>query len=221
MQGELLPLFPLGIVLLPGARVPLHIFEERYKEMIGEAIARSSEFGIVMAMNEGIAKVGCSAVVENVLRRYPDGRLDIVVRGQERFEIESLDQERAYLRARVSYFGDEPSAEAVTESLQRRARQALEQLRAEAAAEEAEAGDEEDEPVEEEEGGENLSFQLAQAIDDLDFRQQLLVMRSEAERLQRIIDFLPEYVERRRQILHMKIVAPRNGHGRWPKGIEE
>lgn len=221
MQGELLPLFPLGIVLLPGARVPLHIFEERYKEMIGEAIARSSEFGVVMAMNEGIAKVGCSAVVENVLRRYPDGRLDIVVRGQERFEIESLDQERAYLRARVSYFGDEPSAEAVTESLQRRARQALEQLRAEAAAEESEAGDEEAEPAEEEEGGENLSFHLAQAIDDLDFRQQLLVMRSEAERLQRIIDFLPEYLERRRQILHMKAIAPRNGHGRWPKGIEE
>jgi Lon protease-like protein len=220
MQGELLPLFPLGIVLLPGARAPLHIFEERYKEMIGEAIARSSEFGVVLAMNEGIAKVGCSAVVEHVLRRYPDGRLDIVVRGQERFEIESLDQEKAYLRARVSYFGDEPSAEAATESLQRRARQALRQLRDEDSMGESEAGHDEGRLLEEQ-SAENLSFHLAQAIDDLDFRQQLLVMRSEAERLQRIIDFLPEYMDRRRQILHMKSVAPRNGHGRWPKGIEE
>jgi Lon protease-like protein len=219
MQDELLPLFPLGVVLLPGARMPLHIFEDRYKEMIGDAIANETQFGIVMAMNEGIAKVGCAAVVENVLRQYPDGRLDIVVRGQARFEIESLDQEKSYLRAQVQYFGDEPAAGSATEALQGRARQALERLRTQEENEEAEAAGEGEEDRMSQ--VENLSFYLAQAIDDIDFRQQLLVMRSEAERLQRIIDYLPEYEERRRQIEHMKAVAPRNGHGRWPAGIQE
>ena len=109
-MNRLLPLFPLQLVVFPGSAVPLHIFEERYKEMVGEAEARSSEFGIVLVKDGGIANAGCTVVVEKVLRRYPDGRFDLIARGQRRFEIMSLDQEKDYLRGEVEFFADEEDA---------------------------------------------------------------------------------------------------------------
>ena len=80
MQGWL-PLFPLQVVLLPEAELPLHIFEDRYKEMIGEVLRDKLEFGVVLANEKGIVNTGCTATVERVLREYPDGRLDIMARG--------------------------------------------------------------------------------------------------------------------------------------------
>ena len=80
MQQELLPLFPLEVVLFPRTQFPLHIFEDRYKEMIGDAVRDNSEFGIVLTAEKGIVSTGCTAVVEEVTQRYPDGRLDIVAR---------------------------------------------------------------------------------------------------------------------------------------------
>src|SRR3954452_15477343 len=85
MAGRLLPLFPLSLVVFPRTRLPLHIFEERYKEMIGIAIREESEFGIVLAKDEGIVNAGCTVKVERVLHRYPDGRMDILTMGQRRF----------------------------------------------------------------------------------------------------------------------------------------
>jgi Lon protease-like protein len=82
MRRELLPLFPLAVVLLPRNTLPLHIFEERYKEMIGLVIETGEEFGVVLAAKEGIARVGCTASIEQVLQRYPDGRLDIITLGR-------------------------------------------------------------------------------------------------------------------------------------------
>src|SRR3954447_22924568 len=72
-----LPLFPLPLVALPTELVPLHIFEERYKTMIGECLERESEFGIVWLSDEGLKATGCACVVERVLERMPDGRLHI------------------------------------------------------------------------------------------------------------------------------------------------
>jgi Lon protease-like protein len=66
MHDELLPLFPLEVVLLPQNYLPLHIFEERYKEMIGEAIAENREFGIVLATEGGIVNTGCTASIGTV-----------------------------------------------------------------------------------------------------------------------------------------------------------
>src|SRR5215472_12444875 len=98
MQQNLLPLFPLRVVVFPRTPLPLHIFEERYKQMVGEAIRAKSEFGIVLAKEEGIVNAGCTVVVEKVLKTYPDGRLDIMTRGLRRFEILDLNQEKDYLR---------------------------------------------------------------------------------------------------------------------------
>ena len=92
MPTRLIPLFPLQVVVFPRTRLPLHIFEERYKEMVGDAIRDESEFGIVLAKDEGIVNAGCTVMVEKVLEMYPDGRMDILTRGQRRFEILQLER---------------------------------------------------------------------------------------------------------------------------------
>src|SRR5215472_1993877 len=115
MQQGLLPLFPLQVVLLPGGELPLHIFEDRYKEMIGEILRDRQEFGVVLASEKGLVNTGCTATVDRVLRRYPDGRMDIVARGRRRFEILLLNDERSYLRGSVDFFDDEQATTASPE----------------------------------------------------------------------------------------------------------
>jgi Lon protease-like protein len=206
MQEGLLPLFPLHVVLLPGAPLYLHIFEERYKEMVGEAIQNHSEFGIVLAKDDGILNAGCTAIVEEVLKRYSDGKLDILARGKRRFEIVLLDSEKAYLRGSVQFFDDE-QPESAPQDVQQRAMDAYQKL---AQLEEVEGGQEPalDDP--------QLSFQLARVVPDLDFRQLLLRTRSESQRMKQLADFLAEYLPKQRYIMHMKRVAPMNGHGQHP-----
>ena len=93
MQQGLLPLFPLEVVLMPGGHLPLHIFEERYKEMIGEALRDKTEFGIVLVNGGGLAETGCTATIEGVLREYPDGRLDIVCSGASTGNVMLFEQQ--------------------------------------------------------------------------------------------------------------------------------
>src|SRR4029077_11961800 len=109
MQEELLPLFPLHVVLFPRAPLPLHIFEERYKQMVAEALRDKSEFGIVQAGDKGIVNTGCTASIEKVLKKYPDGRMDLLTVGRRRFEIILLNDEKPYLRGAVEFFDDEAS----------------------------------------------------------------------------------------------------------------
>lgn len=90
-----LPLFPLQVVLLPHAALPLHIYEERYKLLLRECITKSGEFGIVLAREQGFAEVGCTAAVTNVLHTYDDGRMDVLVEGRQRFRIRALHTELA------------------------------------------------------------------------------------------------------------------------------
>lgn len=200
MPDELLPLFPLGVVLFPNTRLPLHIFEDRYKEMIGEAVAQGSEFGIVLAVDRGLVNAGCTARVLRVPEKYPDGRLDILTLGARRFEIESLDQERNFLRAEVSYFDDELSDGRV--DLRRRATEVFQ----EAFPGERDFAVDFAEPL--------LSFQLAQALPDLSAKQIFLQMRNENDRLRRLIELLPELKGRQEITERMRTLAPRNGHGK-------
>lgn len=204
MHEELLPLFPLSLVLLPQNIVPLHIFEERYKEMIGEALENQTEFGIVLAANDGILNVGCTASVERVLRRYDDGRMDILGLGRRRFRVEELDQERNFLRAKVEFFED--LEEFAPEDLQTKAREVHDRYESSAEL-----------PTQ----GGMLSFMLSQSVRDVEVRQQLLMTRSESERLRMLIEFLPKQREREKYVVHMKEMAPRNGHGKHgPKEAE-
>jgi hypothetical protein len=243
MQPVLLPLFPLQVVLLPGAELPLHIFEDRYKEMIGEVLrgnlAFGREFGVVLASEKGIVNIGCTATVEQVLRQYPDGRMDLLTRGRRRFEIVRLNDERAFLRASVDFFDDDVS-EPATPEIQKRAIDGYSQLQAlsestppgspsPSGSPEAMGPGTSPEAIGLPDANESmnlagspegidrndpqLSFRLAQPVPDLGFRQTLLATRSEAERLRQLADFLPGYLHRQRRIQHMKEVAPKNGHG--------
>src|SRR5271169_987997 len=114
-MARLLPLFPLQLVVFPGSAIPLHIFEDRYREMVGEAEAAGTEFGIVLAKDGGIMNTGCTVLVESVLKRYPDGRFDVLTRGQRRFLIRSLDQDKEYLRGEAEYFNDDDAESAPPE----------------------------------------------------------------------------------------------------------
>ncbi len=108
MNEELLPLFPLQVVLFPHAALPLHIFEERYRTLLRTCIRESSEFGVVMMKGEELADVGCSAAVTSVLQMYEDGRMDVLVEGRRRFRTENVDDTRApYLVGTVEYL-EEP-----------------------------------------------------------------------------------------------------------------
>jgi Lon protease-like protein len=213
-MAKLLPLFPLQLVVFPGSAIPLHVFEERYKEMVGEAEAAGTEFGIVLAKDGGIMNAGCTVVVESVLNRYPDGRFDVLTRGQRRFVIQSLNQDKEYLRGEVDYYSDE-DAESASPELRRQAvlalqkmRDALSQVAGATEADAAEPPPDPDHPF--------LSFQLAESVDDLDFRNVLQRSRSESERLRAFAGFTDEYVARKQYAARMKRAAPTNGFGHKP-----
>jgi Lon protease-like protein len=209
MKRLLLPLFPLQVVLLPGTPLPLHVFEERYKEMIAEVLEGNSEFGVVLAGEKGICNMGCTASIEKVLEKYPDGRMDLLTIGRRRFEILSLDDEKAYLRGEVSFFDDE-DFEPTSDETRQRVLDSYKIMQ--------EIGDvpQADEP---ELDNPQISFQLARPVSDLNFRQLLLSTRSESSRMKQLAEFLPTFALKQRQILHAKAVAPTNGHAKWPQTL--
>lgn len=196
------PLFPLDVVLFPGTPLPLHIFEQRYREMIGECLTNRSEFGVVRAQREGFAVVGCMASIVRVLRRYDDGRLDILCEGRDRFEIEQLDNSRAFLQAEVDFFSDDGAAST------RQSREECLALHFEV----LELAGVDHQPAHIDLDG-SISFQLAWALpSDLGFKQQLLSMRSDAERTRRLCDFYNTMLPKLRIGAQSGYVARGNGH---------
>src|SRR5438067_861426 len=113
--SPLLALFPLDLVLFPSTPLPLHIFEPRYKELIGECLEKKMPFGVVKAKEDALAEVGCTAHITQVVKRYEDGRLDIVTEGVRRFEIVELNHDRTFVQAEVLFFEDTPNMPAPNE----------------------------------------------------------------------------------------------------------
>jgi Lon protease-like protein len=204
MPGDLIALFPLRLVLMPRVVLPLHIFEDRYKEMIAHVLAGDREFGVVQATERGVLNTGCTAHVEDVTRRYPDGRLDLVTTGRRRFLLNELNDELSYLRADVTFFDDDDYSPADPEVSQRL-------IELYGAARSEEGG--EDLPELDPESPQ-LSFLLAQAVPDLAFRQVLLASVSESDRIRKLAEVMPEALAQRAFGARMKRVAPTNGHGR-------
>jgi len=177
--SSLLPLFPLDLVLFPGVPLPLHIFEPRYREMIAECLDEKKLFGVVRASQEGVAELGCTAEILEVTKRYDDGRMDILTRGVERFEVLHVNDDRSFLQAEISLIEDEPGRPAA-----KVAEQAL-QLHSEII---KLAGAEASEP---DGNSEKLSFLLAGSLPlDLDFKQKLLATLSEPKRLEAVVSYL-------------------------------
>jgi Lon protease-like protein len=100
------PLFPLGLVALPSELIPLHIFEERYKTMIGQCLDEESEFGIVWLADDGLRPIGCACEVAEVLERLPDGRINLVARGTRVFRIEERQEDLPYPAGTVEFLYD-------------------------------------------------------------------------------------------------------------------
>jgi len=177
--SSLLPLFPLELVLLPGVPLPLHIFEPRYKEMIAECLQQKKPFGVVRASSDGVADIGCTAEIMSVTKKYDDGRMDILTRGVERFEVIEVNEDRSFLQAEISVVEDEPgkpAADMVTLAVR---------LHAEIA---KLAGAEPSGP---DEHAGKLSFLLAGSLPlDLDFKQSLLSTLSETKRLEAVVGYL-------------------------------
>jgi Lon protease-like protein len=196
-----IPLFPLDVVLFPGAPLPLHIFEDRYKEMIAGCLDGDSVFGVVRAQQEGLAVVGCTARVVRILERYSDGRLDILCQGVDRFEIETLDNSRAFLQAEVDFLPD--CGEVATRG-EREECVALHYETLELAGVEAPSAMDLDTCI---------SFQLAWTLPtDMAFKQELLSLRSDAERTRRLLEFYKAILPKLRRGVKASAGASHNGH---------
>jgi Lon protease-like protein len=174
-----LGLFPLGIVLLPTEQLPLHIFEERYKELIAECLDDDGEFGLVYADDDGLRDLGTRARVSEVLTRFEDGRLNILVEGGERFRLTELTDGRSFntgLVAPIEDVDDPAEAPAVEEAL--RLFGALREL----------TGSAVDVPAANVPG---LSFVLAAKVElPADEKLALLAETSERQRMERVQELL-------------------------------
>ncbi len=172
-------LFPLPLVLVPGEKAPLHIFEPRYRELVGECVDEDVPFGLVLADDQGMREVGTRAAVIEVLERFPDGRLNVVVEGRARFRIVDLTEGRSFATAEVADLedeGDEPASDERARCLE-----AYDRVVVAAGAELDELDREASE----------LTFQIAARIDlGTDVKQTLLELRSERERLVRLVPLL-------------------------------
>jgi len=197
----LLPLFPLELVLLPGTPLPLHIFEPRYKEMIRECISAEAPFGVVRAFEEGIAEVGCTAEIITVTKEYPDGRMDLICEGRKRFEVIEVNRDRSFLQAEVLIVPDDPEAAAQEERV-KAVQLHLEILSLAGAVQDLSAADQN-----------QLSFYLAGSLPlDLDFKQKLLAMRSEALRIQAVAAYLETILPQLKRAARARQTAGGNGH---------
>jgi Lon protease-like protein len=167
-----LPLFPLGIVALPSELVPLHVFEDRYKTMIGECLESETEFGIVWLSDDGLRPIGCACLVERVVERMPDGRMNIVARGTRPFRVLERLEHLAYPAGRVAWLADkdeEPDA-ATLDAARSAYAELVEQATDETADAEKLAG--------------MSAYAMAATVDfGLDAKQGLLDLRSENARL--------------------------------------
>jgi Lon protease-like protein len=197
---EELGLFPLGIVLLPTEQLPLHIFEDRYKDLIEECVEGDAEFGLLYADDDGMRDVGTRARVVEVLTRFEDGRLNILVQGGDRFRLEELTDGRSFRTGHVVPVDDvEDPAEsgAVEEALQLFGR--LREL----------TGSEVEEP---ESVAPQLSFALAAKVElPAEAKLELLTEVSERRRIELVQDLLENAVLTAQRVRRAAERAATNG----------
>ncbi len=206
MEEMLVPLFPLQVVLFPRTNLALHIFEERYKEMIGECIEKQAEFGVVLTQENAMENIGCTATITEVVRKYDDGRMDILVRGRRRFEIMFLDRTRAYLRGAPQFFEEESDTVPGHDGRRKQAMEIYAEVVRLLEAEVEEPPDAQDR---------QLSYQImARLPADLNFKQTMLKSRSENERLSEVISFLQKASARLAITLRTRQKAGGNGQRR-------
>lgn len=199
---ESLPLFPLGEVLYPRERLPLHIFEDKYKEMIGRCLERNEVFGVVLFDEGEMAGIGCTARVSEVTARYEDGRMDILVKGEQRFRLKEARQEFAYMTADVELL-NEPEEPYESDLKERAITQHMKLL---------------------ELAGRTVRPSLYQDVKEVSFvmahnaglslkqKQEVLELRGENERIAYLVDHFEGLIPRVEQMEDLRRKIKSNGH---------
>ena len=191
LQTPLLPLFPLEIVLLPHTVLPLHIFEERYKDMVQDCLESRSEFGLVLVTDQTMRRTGCTASIDRVLQRFPDGRMNILVRGQRRFEFSELNEGKSYFRGAPQFIEDSPE-DAPDEEICKSAL-ALSNRLMELARSDNQAFQDPPPTI----ADSQMSYRLVAGLPaELDWKQALLEERSERARLTLVIEYFRQMIQR-------------------------
>lgn len=204
MSPDRIPLFPLDIVLFPGQAAPLHIFERRYRVMTRHCIDTQSPFGMLFSHEGNLARIGCSAMIVKVLKEYEDGRSDILVAGQRAFRLIGTHEEKPYFEADVEYLdedftGIDSRVSAELEQLFQKCHRIL--------------YEKQDAPPFETEGSISFAYHVASELPvDIALRQELLELRSEAERQQRLVERLTEWYPQLQARDRVRGKAAGNGH---------
>jgi ATP-dependent Lon protease len=204
MRPERIPLFPLNVVLLPGAELPLHIFEPRYREMVRHALENKTEFGMLLSLPKGLARFGCTAEILEVLKREDDGTMDILTVGRAPFRVVDFFTENPLLEGRVEYLADRepPSGAGLQKELLELYETCYTLL----------FGD----------YPKNLdgqlcntpSYLIAGALPmELRWKQQILELRSEAGRQERLLAYLRDWAPHLQKAAAVRERATGNGHG--------
>ncbi len=203
------PLFPLGIVALPGEGVPLHIFEDRYRRMIEQCLrgapgSLDRQFGIIWLSEEELKPIGCACEVEHVLERLDDGRLNILVRGTQPFRLLERQEELAFPAGVVGFLDDE--REELDIDAAKAARELYRELVKEATDRELEDADLEALD----------SYRMAATVEfDIECKQELLELRSENARLRLLGSLLQAALDRLDLLERAQVRALSNGKVRF------
>ena len=174
MAGDL-PIFELPVVLLPGERIPLHIFEERYKRMVGHSLDENEPFGVVLHDDDGARSIGCTARIDEVLERFDDGRMNIVVSGESPFRVLDRFEAGDYPAGEIELIDEDDEVPPIDEDSAGAAREAFAELAERATGERPEEG-------ELEAAG---AYEIAARVElPVETKQRLLETRDEDERMQ-------------------------------------
>jgi Lon protease-like protein len=204
MRPDRIPLFPLNVVLLPGAALPLHIFEPRYRAMVKECLEEKTEFGVLLALENGVARVGCTAEIIEVVKQYNDGRMDILTVGREPFRVVEFFDENPLVEGNVDYLEDREIR--TSAAVQKQLIELYETCHTlifndypkNASGETAAA----------------LSFVVAATLPmDLLWKQQILELRCEMDRQERLVGYLREWAPHLQKVSVKRQSAGGNGHG--------
>lgn len=199
---ERFPLFPLGIVCLPSEAVPLHIFEERYKTMIGECLEHEQPFGIVWLSDSGLRDVGCTARISQLLERADDGRMNILVQGQRPFRLLRRIGDLPYPAGDVELLADEPGDDEPAGAVARERYAALLERATDTRPDEADLVA-------------LTAYEMAATVDFRpDAKQSLLELRSEGARLRALAELLEGAMRRLDYVERAGERARSNGHVR-------
>jgi Lon protease-like protein len=204
MKPTRIPLFPLDVVLLPGMALPLHIFEPRYKLMIGHCLNQTIDFGVILAAEKGIARIGCTAEIAQKLKDYPDGRMDIMTEGHRVFHLLELLEEKEYYEAMVDY----PGEDVAPRDARREAHltQMFQQAHLLLAGQQWAVADTDTDL--------SLAYRMAARLPlEVAEKQELLEMRAEPARQDFLLRWLTAYLPQLERRTRIRRQAGGNGHG--------